>query len=124
MDAGLFSDGVSVAARVFQPNHLGRHAKPTFDGGPATPGLAGFDMNSTMDRLRRRRDFLKAANAPVWKTRSVIVQARQRGDQEPPRIGFTVTKKLGNAVTRNRIRRRLREAVRLTPQQRFAPGSD
>lgn len=35
----------------------------------------------------------------------------------PPRFGFTATKKLGNAVTRNRIRRRLKEAVRLV-----APG--
>jgi len=38
--------------------------------------------------------------------------ARQAGSQ-PPRFGFTVTKKLGGAVVRNRIRRRLREAVRL-----------
>ena len=36
----------------------------------------------------------------------------------PPRFGFTATKKLGNAVTRNRIRRRLKEAVRLV-----APGA-
>lgn len=42
---------------------------------------------------------------------------RKRGEEEtpdgPPRFGFTVTKKTGKAVVRNRIRRRLREAVRL-----------
>ncbi len=77
-----------------------------------------------MDRLTRRCEFLQAANAPSWKTRSVIVQARQRGDEAPARIGFTVTKKLGNAVRRNRIRRRLREAVRLASLQRFQNGFD
>lgn len=36
-----------------------------------------------------------------------------RPDADAPRIGFTVTRALGGAVVRNRIRRRLREAVRL-----------
>lgn len=39
------------------------------------------------------------------------------------RLGFTVSVKLGNAVTRNRIRRRLREAYR-TNEMRFRPGYD
>ena len=43
----------------------------------------------------------------------VLLQARDRGDGEPARVGFTCTKKLGNAVMRNRIRRRLKEAARL-----------
>lgn len=41
-----------------------------------------------------------------------------------PRIGFTVTKKVGNAVERNRIRRRLREAVRLSEALTPAPHTD
>ncbi|MDH3740820.1 MAG: ribonuclease P protein component [Hyphomicrobiales bacterium] len=77
-----------------------------------------------MDRLTRRREFLKASNAPSWKTHSVIVQARRRGDETPARTGFTVTKKLGNAVARNRIRRRLKEAVRHICPDRFEPGTD
>jgi ribonuclease P protein component len=52
------------------------------------------------------------------------VQTRNRRDGAPPRIGFTVTKKLGTAVERNRIRRRLREAVRISVQDRLKPGFD
>lgn len=41
-----------------------------------------------------------------------LLEVLQRGDALPPRVGLTVTKKAGNAVQRNRIKRRLREAVR------------
>ena len=77
-----------------------------------------------MDRLKHRREFLKASNAPAWKTPGVIVQACQRGDEAPARAGFTVTKKLGNAVARNKIRRRIKEAVRLVAKDKFATGTD
>ena len=40
------------------------------------------------------------------------------------RVGFTVSKKVGNAVERNRVRRRLREIVRLAPPARMRPGYD
>ncbi len=43
----------------------------------------------------------------------LVLQALERGDAEPARLGFTVTKKVGNAVIRNRTRRRLKEAARL-----------
>jgi ribonuclease P protein component len=45
------------------------------------------------------------------------MQGLNRGDDAPPRVGFTCTKKLGNAVMRNRIRRRIKEAARLTLPQ-------
>jgi ribonuclease P protein component len=66
-----------------------------------------------MDRLRKRRDFLAAARAPSVSGPSVVIQSRKRDDDAPARVGFTCTKKLGNAVTRNRIRRRMKEAARL-----------
>jgi ribonuclease P protein component len=67
-----------------------------------------------MERLVRRQDFIAAAKAVSQGTPGFLLQARNRGDAEAPRVGFTCSKKLGNAVTRNRIKRRLREAVRLS----------
>ena len=53
-----------------------------------------------------------------------MLQTRERSDTGPPRVGFTVSRKVGNAVERNRVRRRLREIVRLCDADRFKPGSD
>lgn len=65
-------------------------------------------------RLRRRAEFLRvAAKGRKAATHGLVLQALNREDQGPLRIGFTVTKKIGNAVVRNRTRRRLKEAARL-----------
>ena len=77
-----------------------------------------------MDRLLRRQDFLAAARGPSRAKTGCVVQMRARLDEGPARVGFTVTKKLGNAVARNRIRRRLKEAVRTGLAGRFRPGHD
>jgi ribonuclease P protein component len=53
-----------------------------------------------------------------------VLQFMPRGDDEPLRVGFTVTKKVGNAVVRNRTKRRLREAVRLALNPEFERGFD
>lgn len=63
-------------------------------------------------RLRKRREFLAAARAVKSATPGLVLQALPRGDEAAPRVGFTVTKKVGIAVIRNRARRRLREAAR------------
>jgi ribonuclease P protein component len=64
-------------------------------------------------RLKRRADFLKAAaKGRKAATPGLVLQALPRDDQGPVRLGFTVTRKIGNAVTRNRTRRRLKEAAR------------
>lgn len=67
-----------------------------------------------MERLKRRQDFVAASKAMSLAMPTVVVQKRARADGKPARIGFTCTKKLGNAVARNYIKRRLREAARLS----------
>jgi ribonuclease P protein component len=66
-----------------------------------------------MERLRQRADFLAAATGIKAPAAGFVLQARERADGRPARVGFTVSKKVGNAVERNRVRRRLREIVRL-----------
>jgi ribonuclease P protein component len=77
-----------------------------------------------MDRLRQRADFLAVANGARVSTAAFTLQGRRRDDLGPIRVGFTVTKKNGNAPERNRIRRRLREAVRLTDVMAMRPHHD
>jgi ribonuclease P protein component len=77
-----------------------------------------------MDRLRQRADFLAAANGARMNSPAFVVQRRFRDDEGPIRVGFTVTKKNGNAVERNRIRRRLRELVKRLDVISMRPHSD
>jgi ribonuclease P protein component len=65
-----------------------------------------------MERLKQRADFLAAAKGAKVPAGAFVLQARERGDTAPARVGFTVSKKVGTAVERNRVRRRLREIVR------------
>jgi ribonuclease P protein component len=78
-----------------------------------------------MERLRRRADFLLAAkfgsHAPAA---AFVLQARRREDDGPARFGFTVSRKVGGAVERNRARRRLREMVRRADACGAASGYD
>lgn len=80
--------------------------------------------------IKKRSDFLlAAASGKKFITNSVILQMLKRADNHPAssetvRIGFTVTKKMGNAVIRNKIKRRLREASRLTAVEYGQPGHD
>jgi ribonuclease P protein component len=105
VDAGSWPTDVPRAASACRPE-LGPRL--------ASPG-----------RLTRRAEFLRAAakgrKAPMP---GVVLQALPRDDQEPARLGFTVTRKIGNAVIRNRTRRRLKEAARLVLAEHMVSGAD
>jgi len=80
-------------------------------------------------RLLKRGDFLKVQAGRSWATPSFVLKVRPRpSDAEPngdlARFGFTVTKRLGSAVIRNRARRRLKEAVRLVAPDHAKGGFD
>jgi ribonuclease P protein component len=77
-----------------------------------------------MERLRQRKDFLAAAAGAGASTAGFVLQEYQRGDGRPARVGFTVSKKVGGAVERNRVRRQLREIVRLSAATHLKAGSD
>jgi ribonuclease P protein component len=78
-------------------------------------------------RLRKRAEFLRAARGRKFAVPGLVLQQiaqEHRTDPETIRVGFTTTKKLGNAVVRNRIRRRLREASRALMAEKGQPGFD
>jgi len=80
-----------------------------------------------VERLKRRSDFRAAANGVRAPGRAFVLQACARGDEGAVRVGFTVSRQVGSAVERNRVRRRLREVVRLaaaTGGGRLRPGHD
>jgi ribonuclease P protein component len=66
--------------------------------------------------LTKRADFIRASHGRRQGTPGIHLQARKRGPDETPtgiRVGFTCSKKVGNAVARNRAKRRLREIARI-----------
>ena len=75
--------------------------------------------------LQRRADFLAANNGKRAPMPGFVLLVRPRGDDDPVmRLGITVTKKIGNAVVRNRMKRRFRALAReLLPQAGIA-GAD
>ena len=90
---------------------------------------------SKIGRLTQRADFLAAAGGRRFHTERFSAQGRLRGgDAKAPdgvpagpeglRIGFTITKRVGHATERNRIRRRLRAALRATADDLPSPASD
>lgn len=78
-----------------------------------------------LETLRKRADFLRAARAKRTATPGFILQIRRREDTDGPiRVGFTCSKKVGNAIARNRAKRRLREIARLVLPCHGQPGTD
>lgn len=77
--------------------------------------------------LKKRAEFLSAARARRQGTAGFMLQARERGTDENDggiRVGFTCSRKVGNAVTRNRAKRRLRALAAQVLPRLGHPGWD
>jgi len=102
------------------------------DGTPAAQGEQPPAVSLRLEKrpletLRKRSDFLRAARAAHTATSGFVLQMRKRREDEPLdkiRVGYTCSKKVGNAVARNRAKRRLREIARLVLPQDGHPGTD
>ncbi|HEY1943599.1 MAG TPA: ribonuclease P protein component [Roseiarcus sp.] len=105
-----------------EPDALGHDARRA--AGEALPP----DVPFSWGRLRRRAEFQRVSRGRRTQAESFTLQANARADGDAagpqPRVGFTVTKKVGGSVERNRIRRRLREALRLAVAIAPSPGHD
>jgi ribonuclease P protein component len=77
-----------------------------------------------MDRLKRRADFRAVAAGVRASGNAFVLQSQRRTDEDGIRVGFTVSRQVGNAVERNRVRRRLRELVRLANAESLRGGHD
>jgi ribonuclease P protein component len=76
--------------------------------------------------LTQRRDFQRAARGKRVAVAGFVLQMLRRPDGEASgiRIGYTCSKKVGNAVARNRAKRRLREIARLVLPTQGQAGYD
>jgi ribonuclease P protein component len=76
-------------------------------------------------RLKNRPEFLAVQAGEKRRGSTFLLEVLDRkAPNDEPRVGFTATKKQGNAVERNRMRRRLKEAVRLSAGFAMKPGHD
>ena len=84
----------------------------------------------SISRLKRREEFLRvAAGRRKWAAPGLVLQVMRRNGgtataDDAPRVGFTVSRKVGGAVERNRVRRRLRSAVERVFEDHAQPGID
>lgn len=73
-------------------------------------------VSACLRTMTKRADFLRASRSVRKATKGLVLQARKRSTAEPApeliRVGYTCSKKVGNAVKRNRAKRRLRAIVR------------
>ncbi len=129
-----------ASALAWRPRTVARYWLAVARGAASASPPKGSNLPAAIDRLKKRSEFLAVAAANRrWTTPGLVLQARPNLtpqdktdtlDAEPVpgavhlRVGFTATKKIGNAVKRNRARRRLRAAVDDVLRNSGAFGAD
>ncbi len=77
---------------------------------------------SSFSQLKKRTDFLKVAQEGEYKTSATLIVQRLTLSSCSPtqqfRVGFTASKRVGNAIKRNKAKRRMREMTRLWLKER------
>jgi ribonuclease P protein component len=109
-----------AASRVPQP-----HGNPGRPQGVERAARARPQEAQRLETIKKRADFLAANSGMRASTPGFILLVRDRKDSDPVmRVGFTVTKKIGGAVVRNRMKRRFRALAREVVPTRGVPGAD
>lgn len=94
-------------------------------GSAAEVSVAPSAVSLCLTTMRHRPEFLRTASARRQGAGGFLVQARFRDDGKPGvQVGFTASKKIGNAVLRNRAKRRLRALARAVLPHLAQPGWD
>ena len=68
--------------------------------------------NQKVDKITKRSDYLRVSKSEYFRSNSLIIQFYNRGDDLVPRYAVTATKKIGNAIKRNKAKRRIRNLVK------------
>src|SRR3954447_11777755 len=109
-----------AASRVPQP-----HGDCGWSQGAECPPRPRSQEAERLTSINKRADFLAANGGLRTTTPGFILLVRDRKDQDAAmRVGFTVTKKIGGAVVRNRMKRRFRALAREIVPIRGFPGAD